>query len=293
MISPLQSLVFIGHLISIGLTSDRFLNFPPLLVAGVGALSEGLQDLSFLTSEDDHHGHENDDGHDHGNLLRLPLQVIFSPILLIGGIFYWFFNRNRNSLSFFKAIEQTFELPLLNIVFFPLLAPGAIWHWAFKKESNDLTFYQSIKLSFDIHSHDHKTPEQALAPKELSPEWREKEYPKWILNKAKNRLGSAQIDKETALEKQACLKKLSSKNELEDVIKQLKEGKEIGKVLSQAGEEPVANGYNNKHSEEARQRSYNDILYKKRTFFNFFKTYTAPTTPKMVKKAFRLVRASG
>ncbi len=80
-ISPLQSLVFLGHLISIGLTTDRFINAPPPLVAGVCAISEGLQDLSFLTGESDDHQHVHnehshhaeDDGHDHGNLLKLPL----------------------------------------------------------------------------------------------------------------------------------------------------------------------------------------------------------------------------
>lgn len=83
-ISPLQSVVFLGHLLSIGLTTDRFMNVPPPLVAGVCAISEGLQDLSFLTGESDVHQHDHnehsdhaeDDGHDHGNLLQLPLQVI-------------------------------------------------------------------------------------------------------------------------------------------------------------------------------------------------------------------------
>jgi hypothetical protein len=154
-ISPLQAFVFIGHLISIGLTADRFLSFPPPLVAGVCAVSEGLQDLSFFTTEEDDHNHEGDDGHDHGNLLQLPLQVILSPLLLTVGMHYCLFNKCTagNKLSFFEAITQSFGLPLLNIVFFPLLLPSAVWHWLFKKVSDDLSFYGSVKKTFDVHTH--------------------------------------------------------------------------------------------------------------------------------------------
>ena len=123
-ISPLQSLVFLGHLISIGLTTDRFMNVPPPLVAGVCAISEGLQDLSFLTGESDDHQHSphaDDDGHDHGNLLQLPLQVILSPLLLLISIVYWGFKKFGDESDFFETIKNVFELPLLNIVFFPLL----------------------------------------------------------------------------------------------------------------------------------------------------------------------------
>lgn len=173
-ISPLQAFVFIGHLISIGLTADRFLNFPPPLVAGVCAISEGLQDLSFFTTEEDNHSHEPDDGHDHGNLLQLPLQVICSPLLLAVGIYYWLFNKcaSVNKLSFFEAIAQSFGLPLLNIVFSPLLLPSAIWHWIFKKASDNLTFYDSVKKSFDVHTHAEHHQQTALKPK-LSSEWQQ------------------------------------------------------------------------------------------------------------------------
>jgi hypothetical protein len=151
-ILPLQALVFIGHLISIGLTTDRFFSVPPSLVAIFCAISEGLQDLSFFTTEEDDHSH---DDHDHGNLLQLPLQVILSPLLLIAGIHYWAFNKcaSGNKLNFFEAITQSFGLPLLNIVFFPLLLPSAIWDWTFKKSGNNSTFYVFVKKSFDVHSH--------------------------------------------------------------------------------------------------------------------------------------------
>jgi hypothetical protein len=223
-ISPLQTLVFIGHLISIGLTTDRFLNVPPPLVATLCAIAEGGSDLSFVTKKDDHnheegehnhgkHDHEEDDGHDHGNLLQLPLQVLLSPILITVGILYWVVQKCGNGIGFFDALKNTFELPLLNIVFFPLLLPSAIWHWTFKKSENNLTFLESIKKSFDIHIHDHYTPEQPETPKELSAKWREEERVNWILAAAEKRLNGVWIDKNNATEKQNKLKLLASHRE--------------------------------------------------------------------------------
>lgn len=218
-ISPLQSLVFIGHLISIGLTTDRFMNVPPPLVAGVCAIAEGLQDLSFLTTKDGHnhaqHGHEEDDGHDHGNLLQLPLQALLSPILITVGILYWAVKKFGAKVSFFDAITQTFKLPLLNIVFFPLLLPSAIWHWVFKKPESNLTFFESIKENFEIHSHDHDTSEHTDtdAPKELSAQWRKKERVDWILDTAEKRLNGVWMYKNNAAEKQNKLKFLASHRE--------------------------------------------------------------------------------
>ncbi|WP_339050389.1 hypothetical protein [Rickettsiella endosymbiont of Xylota segnis] len=301
-ISPLQSLVFIGHLISIGLTTDRFMNVPPPLVAGVCAVAEGLQDLSFLTTEEGHnhaqHDHEEDDGHDHGNLLQLPLQILLSPVLTTVGFLYWFVKKCGNEVGFLDAIAQTFELPLLNIVFFPLLLPSAIWHWTFKKSENHLTFFESIKENFDIHSHDHDTPEQTDAPKELSAEWRENVRVQWKLNSYYTRLNSKKIDTPT-VEKQNCIIELSSEEGLKHVVNELKNGKDIDKVLSQypAGKakkseesKPLINGHNVNGSEAKKQDSFSNILNKHRSsFFNSEETRTLQG----VKDAFCLVRTAG
>ena len=301
-ISPLQSLVFIGHLISIGLTTDRFMNVPPPLVAGVCAIAEGLQDLSFLTTEnDDNHAQNNDhgedDGHDHGNLLQLPLQVLLSPVLITVGVLYWFVKKCGNEVGFLDAIAQTFKLPLLNIVFFPLLLPSAIWHWTFKKSENYLTFFASIKKSFDIHAHDHRK-EEPLITSQLSSEWREKERPQWMLNAAKNRLNSVKIGIPIGLEKQDCLEELSSKEVLKFVVTELKKGKDIDKILSEytkgkakkSQESNKPNGYSNPNDTEAQQQfSFSKILKKQRVIF-FKGESKETTTSRDVRDAFRLVR---
>jgi hypothetical protein len=205
-IFPLQAFVFIGHLIGIGLTTDRFINFPPPLVAIVCAVSEGLQDLSFFTKEGDEHSHEDDNGHDHGNLLQLPLQVVLSPLLLIVGIHYWIFNRyaSGNKLSFFEAITQSFGLPLLNIVFFPLLLPSAIWHWAFKKASDNLTFYESVKKSFDVHAHSDDSEASVVSEPELPSTSPPQEQ---ILSNAKE---SSNSDENVTTQPQPCLNLVNS-----------------------------------------------------------------------------------
>lgn len=329
-ISPLQSLVFIGHLISIGFTTDRFLNVPPPLVAGVCAVSEGLQDLSFLTTEDDHHhtqqDHEGEDDHDHGNLLQLPLQVLFSPLLLSGGIFYWFCKKfgNRNNIDFFEVLENTFELPLLNIVFFPLLLPSAFWNWTFKKAENNLTFFESIKKSFDIHAHEHNSPDQPETPKELSAKWREEERVDWILTTARERLNGVWIDKNNATEKQSKLKLLTSHREklinffkekqqqqstisfqeaMEMYFKENPSKESLGngwiKLSNRTPKEFIDNRLEKKQVENGhcngnvpiRQDSFSTIFNNPRTIF-FKGESKETTTSRSVSEAFRLVNAA-
>lgn len=288
-ISPLQSLVFIGHLISIGLTTDRFMNVPPPLVAGVCAASEGLQDLSFLTAEEDHNHDHAEDGHDHGNLLQLPLQALLSPLLIIAGISYWAIKKYGSEVSFFDAIKQTFELPLLNIVFFPLLLPSAIWHWIFKKETNNLTFFESIKQSFEIHTHEHACVEESTF--ELSKEWRETRRPQMILTNAAERLNSVWIDKNKAIEKQNYLKYLTSGEGLTSVVANLDVLYYLKDVDHSVNSKPQVNGYIREHSDvdsREKQKSSISILNKRRSLlFNTESKET--TTSRMVRDAFNLV----
>lgn len=304
-ISPLQSFVFIGHLISIGLTTDRFMNVPPPLVAGVCAVSEGLQDLSFLTAEDDHNHEE--DGHDHGNLLQLPLQVLLSPILITVGILYWTVKKCGNEVRFFDALKQTFELPLLNIVFFPLLLLNAIWHWVFKKETNDLTFFESIKQSFEIytheHGHGHEHEEESTSSFELSPKWRESVRPEMILKNATKRLNSVWIDKNKAIEKQVYLRQLTSEVGLTNAVASLKEGKEIGDLTRYCKEtennaensKPQVNGYihRRKHvGSRIQQKTFMGIFNKNRSLLSDT-DFKETTTTRMFKDAFSLIRVRG
>lgn len=303
-ISPLQSLVFIGHLISIGLTTDRFMNVPPPLVAGVCAVSEGLQDLSFLTAEDEHNHNDDhgEDGHDHGNLLQLPLQVLLSPLLVLIGILYWSIKKCGNEISLFDSLKGIFELPLLNIVFFPLLLLSTIWHWTFKKETNNITFFESLKQNFEVHTHSHvHEHEEESISFGLSKEWRETIRPRMILSKASERLNSVWIDKNKAIEKQVYLKKLTSKEGLDNAVFCLREGKKIdnlGEYTKDTNQsensKPQANGYIHSpvHSGTHQPPPFISIFNKSRNLLSKIESKET-TTSKMFRDAFSLVRARG
>ncbi len=297
-LSPLQALIFLAHLISIGLTTDRFFNVPPPLVAGVCAMSEGLQDLSFLTTEDEEHTDHAEDDHDHGNLLQLPLQVLLSPFLFSAGIFYWVFKKFGNNINFFEVLKNTFELPLLNLIFFPLLLPGALWDWTFKNLKNgDPTFLASIKKSFEVHIHNPTHKEEPVTC-ELSKEWREIQRPKMILQNTEKRLQTTWVDRKVALEKQTCLRQLVSQETLSEIVLNLKEGRNFNTILMQNSKKietrpenfnPKINGYTHPANGFAeQQKTWISIFNKNRNLLS--KTNSKDTTTlRMVRNAFSLV----
>jgi hypothetical protein len=296
-ISPLQTLVFLGHLISIGFTADRFLNFSPPLVASAVSVSEGLSDISFFTihRHDDNNGHD----HDHGNLLQLPLQVLFSPVLLIVGVLYWAIKSCGNQVGFFDAIKQTFELPLLNIVFFPLLLLSATWHWIFKKETDNLTFFELIKQSFEVHTHDHKHEhEEESTEFNLSQEWTHKKLPKIKLDEAINRLRSAWFGGDIAKNKLFYLKKLSSEEELKRAVDHVRQGNHISDFSPKKAENKIENSEVDYNGHISSQSQYRDSRINKNSFitiFNINRTLCSginsgeTKTSRIVKDAFRLV----
>lgn len=312
--APLQSAIFIGHLISIGLTTDRFLDVPPPLVATVCAVSEGLQDLSFITEDSGNDSAHNDHDHDHGNLLQLPLQVIFSPLLLIVGVFYWCYKkRYEASVKFFDAIKQTFELPLSNIVFFSiLLLPSAVWHWAFSKKSATLSFFESIKRNFEIHDHEHQKSTASVSPPVLSEDWCEKERINWLLVSAGRRLNYVCLDKENAANKKGILAGLSKDEKIQEIVAFLKQEKvSTNEQIDKALEKFFQNANENKELDRNRietvpvnGHSNGDINEKKKPvlsaaiilkqprslfFKNKHKEHKETTTSKSVVNAFKLV----
>lgn len=63
LVTPLRFIMFIGHLISIGVTADRFPGIPSIVTALVGTFCEGMEDLHYFVEFDHDHGHGH--GHDH------------------------------------------------------------------------------------------------------------------------------------------------------------------------------------------------------------------------------------
>ncbi len=140
---PLRILLFLGHLISIGVTADRVPGVPQFFSALLGIISEGFEDLHYFVSHDHHHEHEHEHNHQHTHdhqhehehqqkkhrkeLLKerlgaahghnhdvdLPtrlLKFIFSPIYFMAAIWDYLTSQNntgtRHTLEFKSAWEK-------------------------------------------------------------------------------------------------------------------------------------------------------------------------------------------
>jgi hypothetical protein len=93
-IIPLRILLFLGHLISVGLTADRVPGIPQIIALIVAVISEGFEDAHyFLPHSHGHHGHNPEAllkehlgaAHGHNHDLDIPtriLKVFFTPLYL-------------------------------------------------------------------------------------------------------------------------------------------------------------------------------------------------------------------
>ncbi|WP_419419632.1 hypothetical protein ACNVED_14190 [Legionella sp. D16C41] len=142
-ITPLRIILFLGHLISIGVTSDRVPGIPEVVSALLGIISEGFEDAHYFFEQahehhlkkDDHYHQtkgllkeqlQTDEGHDHEvDLPTRVLKVIFSPLYLLAALWdYATSQRNTNStknvLNFHDAWnKQTGQKPVENVTFAP------------------------------------------------------------------------------------------------------------------------------------------------------------------------------
>lgn len=128
---PIRVAAFLGHIISIGVATDKVSGVPPQAVATVCTLSEGCEDLHYFAGSD--HEHEHDHGHHHHGDDDLPSTLI------------------KYALS-------------------PLTALSAAWD-SLASQTNEkakrVTWWQSFQRQFGLKTHslpDHKSPQ-------LSNEW--------------------------------------------------------------------------------------------------------------------------
>ncbi|MGQ3888307.1 hypothetical protein ACQUW5_04645 [Legionella sp. CNM-1927-20] len=141
-LTPLRILFFLGHLVSIGVTSDRVPGVPEIVSALLGIISEGFEDAHYFFEQGHEHHHHKHDGHyhetkdllkeqlqageGHNHEVDLPtrvLKVIFSPLYLLAALWdYTVSQRNKGSskhiLSFHEAWnKQTGQKPVENVQF--------------------------------------------------------------------------------------------------------------------------------------------------------------------------------
>lgn len=124
-VTPIRVLLFIGHLISIGVNADRVPGIPNILTALLGVIAEGFEDLHYFMHLKGHHHHhgkksveelrkehlEGKAGHDHSN--DIPTQIVklvFSPLYLLSAIWDWTASKlnseSKNRLSFVDACRK-------------------------------------------------------------------------------------------------------------------------------------------------------------------------------------------
>lgn len=121
-ITPLRIILFLGHLVSIGVTADRLPGVPAILSALLGIISEGFEDAHYFFGEHEHHDHpantdeidtqtllkkrfNHQHGHNHNNdIPTRVLKLVFSPIYFLATLYDYAASRvSSKPLSFSNA----------------------------------------------------------------------------------------------------------------------------------------------------------------------------------------------
>lgn len=120
-ITPLRVLLFLGHLISIGVTADRMRGVPEVVAALIAIISEGFEDAHYFVGHDHEHQHEHDlktllkerldpaESHNHDlDIPTLFLKVLASPIYLLATLWDCLSSKLNNSHR--KVLDLTQSL---------------------------------------------------------------------------------------------------------------------------------------------------------------------------------------
>ena len=145
-VTPLKVLLFIGHLISIGVTADRVPGIPEIFSALLGIISEGFEDFHYFIGHH-HHSHDKRDdkarrqerlggqhGHNHEN--NIPAQLLtylFYPLYFLSAIWDWAASQRnrvetgRPKLSTRAAWEKQLGYPKEESVNITTADPSYAW----------------------------------------------------------------------------------------------------------------------------------------------------------------------
>ncbi|MFC3909759.1 hypothetical protein ACFORL_11825 [Legionella dresdenensis] len=125
-ITPLRILLFLGHLISIGVTADRVPGISQVASALLGIISEGFEDLHYFFGHmHDEHKHTAEQGakeqfehllkehvkepggHNHDKDIPTQLMILPAyPIYLLAALWDWTFDKNRTERFAFGSLWQ-------------------------------------------------------------------------------------------------------------------------------------------------------------------------------------------
>jgi hypothetical protein len=114
---PFMFIVFIGHIIAVGLTGDRTpgLNYGETITGAIcGAISDGAVDFPYVFGQEHGHDHEHADpehDHNHGLIADWVLKVTLSPLLLLSAIYSFLVSKNpKSSENFKKELKNSFGI---------------------------------------------------------------------------------------------------------------------------------------------------------------------------------------
>ncbi|NDH08289.1 MAG: hypothetical protein EBY16_01495 [Gammaproteobacteria bacterium] len=157
--TPLLMLLFLGHLVSIGLTADRMPGIPAIVSALAGMVSEGFEDLHYFFDID--------------NLAKRIVnfgQILFSPFKALSYLVFRAYSADSLEAIFteLKTIMTAASLAspsdtntshahhhhehsaiptkILELIFSPLFGLSALWHWSFQDNKSKKSLTDCYRL---------------------------------------------------------------------------------------------------------------------------------------------------
>ena len=120
--NPLRKLLFLGHLISIGVTADRVPGVSPKVSAMLGVMNEGVEDIHYFSfGQEASHEHKDDieslrnerlgtkQGHDHDSDLPTKfVTFVFSPIYVLAAAWEMAFSPRTEPFTSWEAFGKAF-----------------------------------------------------------------------------------------------------------------------------------------------------------------------------------------
>lgn len=217
-LTPLRILLFLGHLVSIAVTSDRMPGVPQIVSALVGIISEGFEDAHYFA------GHEDKAPQDHAQTAELL----------------------EERLADAAENEPNTDIPtrLLKIIATPLYALAAGWDYLASQfnatsyikapQRKVLSFGEAWNKQLGIQKDQHvELPKESKYP---SQDWKI-EHTTFLIEKyGKKHLNQIQIGAELAEDKNSALKELKGK-----VRATASNGESLNDILATAKNNPIYN----------------------------------------------------
>ncbi len=184
-IAPLRVLLFLGHLISIGLTADRMPGVPEIVSALLGIVSEGFEDFHYFVG----HGHG---GCEHHHEISLKL-----------------FIKKRLSLDHSHNHDADLPTRILLLIFSPIYRLAALWDWGFSREP--VTFERALDKQYGVSPKEQEESVDLSQQPQPSAKWQVEHAVYRIERHKEKQLSGVLINKGLAHKKKEALTVLQDK----------------------------------------------------------------------------------